>query len=308
MALAVDIGGTKLSACLVSADGVLSARSTVPTPAGAAETVWAALASVATTVLTAAGNRPIEGIGIGSAGPVDLVAGTISPVNIPGWRGFPVVRRLASLLPGAPVHLAGDGICAAAGEHWLGAGRGVDDLLVLVVSTGVGGGLVQGGRLVHGPSGNAGHLGHVVVDVDGDDCPCGGIGCVESIASGPSMVAWAGRQGWLGTDRTAIALASSARLGDPIAGAAFERAGRAVGAGIVTTAALCDVSLAIIGGGVAQAADLLMPQVQRHVRRYAKLGFMKDLAVAPAALGAAAGLAGAAALVFDPDRYGFGRS
>lgn len=303
MALAVDIGGTKLSACLVDDKGLIGEPVIAPTPQGGAQAVWATLAAVA---LAALDGRDVLGVGVGAAGPLDIAAGTLSPVNIPAWQRFPVVERLAGLVPGVPVRFAGDGNCAAAGEHWLGAGQGLDDVLVLVVSTGVGGGLIQHGRLRHGHTGNAGHLGHVVVDLNGERCPCGGTGCVESIASGPSMTAWALRQGWQPPPpgaASAITLADAARAGDPVAARAFERSAQALAAGIVSAAALGDLSRAIIGGGVAKAADLLLPPLHEHLRRYARLDFLRRLTVVPAALGTSAGLAGAAALILQPDRY-----
>ncbi|WP_184847330.1 ROK family protein [Allocatelliglobosispora scoriae] len=301
LVLAVDIGGTKLAACLAGPDGLIGEPVSTPTPKGDGEEVFAALAGIIGKALD---GRRVDGIGIGAAGPLELKSGTLSPVNISGWRSFPIVERVSDLVPNVPVVLAGDGNCAAAGEHWLGAGRGHDDLLVLVVSTGVGGGLIIGGRLMHGPTANAGHLGHVVVDLHGDRCPCGGIGCVESIASGPSMAKWALRNGWRPDGPpTAITLDIAARGGDRIAMQAFERAGQAIAAGIVTAAALCDVDRAIIGGGVARAGDLLFDPVRRYLRDYAKLEFLQRLNVVPAELGTNAGLAGAAALVLEPGRY-----
>jgi glucokinase len=301
VALAVDIGGTKMAASLVGADGtVLGARS-VPTAAGDAEAVFEPLAGLIREVAGSA-EIPIAGVGIGTAGPLDRERATVSPVNILGWRDFPLAVRVAEVLPGVPVRMAGDGMCAAVGEHWRGAARAVDDVIVLVVSTGVGGGLIQAGRLVGGRTGNAGHIGHTVVDLDGDPCPCGGRGCVEAIASGPSMVAWARRQGWTGVP-SAVDLAAAARAGDPIAQQAFERAGHAVAAGIVSAAALADLSLAVVGGGVARSADLLLPPLRRAIGEHAKLPFLRGLTVCAAELGNAAGLVGAAALAFEPDRY-----
>lgn len=297
LALAVDIGGTKLACSLVRSDGTVQHRESIPTPAS---DVWPPLAEMAQRVAAAAPS-PLAGVGIGSAGPLDLADGTVSPVNITSWRGFPLADRFAELFRGVPVYLAGDGICAAAGEHWCGAAQKMDDVIVLVVSTGVGGGLIQGGRLHSGRSGNAGHIGHVVVDLDGVPCPCGGRGCVEAIASGPSMVAWASERGWRGS--SAVDLASSARAGDSIALQAFERAGRAVAAGIVSAAAVADLTAAVVGGGVAKAADLLFPPLRQALRAYGVLDFLRDLDVCTAELGGDAGLVGAAALVFEPVRY-----
>ncbi|HYN95037.1 MAG TPA: ROK family protein, partial [Pilimelia sp.] len=230
--LAVDVGGTKLAAALVDPDGTIWARRTVATPAGGSEpAVSAALAEVVRGVAAAApGSGPVA-VGIGSAGPLDPEAGTVSPVNIPAWRGYDIVAAVRGLLPGRPVFLAGDGHCMALGEHWRGAAAGSPALLGMVVSTGVGGGVVLDGRVLSGRTGNAGHIGHVVVDINGPDCPCGGRGCVEALASGPAMVRWALAHGWSPGDRPADgrSLADDARAGHPVPAAAFARAGTAVG-------------------------------------------------------------------------------
>ncbi|NEE41234.1 ROK family protein, partial [Streptomyces sp. SID7982] len=194
---ALDIGGTKIAAALVDREGRVVLRARRPTPAGqdgerVVGAVHAALGELAA--------RPewerVGALGIGSAGPVDASAGTVSPVNIPGWRDFPLVERVREVVGARPVRLIGDGVAVAAAEHWQGAARGYDDALCMVVSTGVGGGLVLGGRLHAGPSGNAGHIGHISVDFDGELCPCGGRGCVERIASGPHIASRALARGW----------------------------------------------------------------------------------------------------------------
>jgi glucokinase len=304
--IAVDVGGTKLAGALVDRAGRLTGyrvRPTRPAGPGGADPVWPDLAALVGE-LCAAAQGPLLGIGVGSAGPLDLTLGTVSPVNIPGWRRFPLAQRLAEHT-GLPVRLAGDGICAAIGEHWLGAARGLDDVVVIVVSTGVGGGVIQRGRLHAGRSGNAGHIGHMVVDFDGDPCPCGGHGCVEGLSSGPSMTAWALRQGWRPVREPAGAaeLADAARAGDPVALAAFDRAARALAAGITSIAAACDLTHAVLGGGVSRAADLLLPPLHTALADYARLDFVRDLQVGIAELGSQAGLFGAAALLLSPERY-----
>jgi glucokinase len=318
IALALDVGGTKVAGCLVRADGTHTRAEVIPTlggTPGTAEQVWARVSRLIRQLLEQAGDQlvgdQLVGVGIGSAGPVDPADGTVSPVNIPAWVRFPLaehasaVVRDATGLAGLPVRLAGDGLCAAVGEHWRGAGVGADNLVVLVVSTGVGGGIIQAGRPLAGRSGNAGHVGHAVVDLDGDPCPCGGTGCVESIASGPSMVRWARRQGWAESrdSVTAHDLAADARAGDAIAIEAFRRAGRALAAGIVSTAAIADVDRAVIGGGVANAGDVLIPPLREALGYYAHLPFLHDLQVVTAELGGQAGLVGAGGLVIAPDRY-----
>lgn len=306
--IAIDIGATKIAGALIYPDGRLTEHRIRPTRAAGPDgedRVWPELAALVDELRGLAAG-PVLGVGVGSAGPLDLVHGTVSPVNIPSWRRFPLTDKLTAHIGGSPVQLAGDGICAAIGEHWLGAAQGVADVIVIVVSTGVGGGIIQRGRLHAGRTGNAGHIGHMVVDLDGDDCPCGGRGCVEAMSSGPLMVAWARRHGW-GTDLdlpTAADLAESARAGDKVAVAAFERAGRALAAGITSTAASHDLRHAVIGGGVSRAADMLLPPLRRAITEYAKLDFVRDLEVGTAALGSEAGLYGAAALVLFPERYG----
>ncbi|QFZ23036.1 ROK family protein [Saccharothrix syringae] len=303
VALAVDIGGTKLAAALVGPGGTVVARRAAPTPAGNAEDVWAALAAVLVDLLdlAAAAGREVTGAGIASAAPMDLRTGVVSPVNIPGWRDFPVTARVGALVPGRPVRLGGDALCMALAEYHHGTGRGSGCLLGMVVSTGVGGGFVLDGRPLFGVTGNAGHVGHFVIDPAGPPCGCGAHGCAEAVASGPSMVRWALERGWRPPGGTAdgVALAASARAGDPVALAAFRRCGEAVARVVTVAAALCEVDRVVIGGGVAQAWDLLGPAVVEPLADYPGLAFMRRVEVRPAVLGVDSGLIGAAALLVD---------
>src|SRR6185312_13192112 len=233
-ALALDIGGTKIAAGLVDADGALLHHAKLPTPDGDAEAVWTVVDTLVTEALAEAGGR-VRGVGISSAGPIDLPAGTVSPINITQWQGFPVVERV-STLTGAPVRLGGDGLCMALGERWRGAGVGAPFLLGMVVSTGVGGGLV----------------------LDAAPCSCGGRGCVETVAAGPRMAQWARKNGWdapAGAD--AKELADAANAGNPVALQAFRRGATAVAAMIASVSAVCDLDLVVIGGGVAKSGALL---------------------------------------------------
>lgn len=291
-ALALDIGGTKIAAGIVDADGTLLRTARQPTPRSAdPETVWAAAERAIAEVL----DGPVDGVGISSAGPINLADGTISPVNIHAWRDFPVVRRAAAAVPGVPVRLAGDGLCMALGEHWRGAGQGAAFLLGMVVSTGIGGGLVLDGVPYSGRTGNAGHVGHTVVDVDGPECSCGGRGCVEAIASGPHLVAWAREHGWTGAD--ARELSEAAAAGDSVALQAFRRGARAIAAMIASVGAVCDLDLVVIGGGVANAGPVLFDPLREALSDFLGLSFIASLRVLPAALGGEAGLVGAAALL-----------
>ena len=293
--LMLDIGGTKIAAGLVDRAGRLLHETRQPTPHSPdPDQVWAAAQRTITDALAAADGR-VAGVGISSAGPIDLPRGTISPINIPAWRGLGVVDRVAAAVPGVPVRLGGDGLCMALGEHWRGAGQGAAFLLGMVVSTGIGGGLVLDGAPYDGRTGNAGHVGHVVVDVDGPPCSCGGRGCVEAIASGPHLVAWAREQGWTGGD--AKELADAAAGGDDVAVRAFRRGAAAVAAMIASVAAVCDLDLVVIGGGVAKAGPVLFDPLHEALRDYAGLSFVAGVRVVPAALGGEAGLVGAAALL-----------
>ncbi|WP_021592847.1 ROK family protein [Actinomadura welshii] len=286
--LAVDIGGTKISAGLVGADGRVHRQAEVATPATEAlldEAMRGLLSSVSE------GAAP-RAVGLASAGPVDPRRGRVSPVNIPAWRDFPLLDLVGAIVPGVPSVLVGDGIAAALGEHWLGAGRGVESMLGIVVSTGVGGGLVLAGASYPGPSGNAGHIGHVVADPAGPPCTCGATGCVEAYASGPSMVRWARGRGWKGAD--ARALSADASQGDDVALAAFDQGTRALARGIAATSALCDLDRVVIGGGVAAAGEVLFAPLRAHLAGFLTLDYVRRLTVVPSELGRTAGLLGAA--------------
>ena len=295
LTLCLDIGGTKIAAGLADPSGVLVHTTIRSTPAAAsAEQVWDAVAATISEVLRAA-DGSVRAVGVASAGPIDLDSGSVSPINIPSWHGFPLRDRVATAVPGVPVQLGGDGVCMAVGEHWLGAGRGARFLLGMVVSTGVGGGLVLDGAPYAGRTGNAGHVGHVVVEQDGEPCTCGGHGCVETIASGPSMARWARANGWSAPPGAgAKELAGAAASGDAVALAAFRRGTTALARAIASVAAVCDLDLVVIGGGVAQSGPLLFEPLRAALAEYARLDFLRGLRVVPAQLGAEAGLVGAA--------------
>ena len=297
LTLALDIGGTKIAVGLVDPAGALVQTAILPTPKNqGVEQVWSIVHQMIADALKAA-EGAIRAVGIACAGPIDLAAGTVSPINIPSWRGFPLRDRVAAAVPDVPVLLAGDGVCMALGEHWRGAGRGVAFVLGMVVSTGVGGGLVLDGEPYHGRTGNAGHVGHVVVELDGQPCLCGGRGCVETVAAGPWMTRWAEANGWAappGAD--AKVLADAAAAGDPVAVRAFHRGATALAAMIASVGAVCDLNLVVIGGGVARSGRTLFDPLTAALSDYAGLSFIRDLRVVPAALGGDAGLIGAARL------------
>ncbi|WP_049580699.1 ROK family protein [Streptomyces sp. SBT349] len=306
---AVDIGGTKIAGALVDGAGDLLHRVQLATPAGEpAERIMHTLTEVVTELTAHASWTRVAAVGIGSAGPVDARTGTVSPVNIPGWRDFPLVEGVRKTTGDLPVTLVGDGAAIAAGEHWRGAARGRTNALCMVVSTGVGGGLITDGRLRPGPTGNAGHIGHISVDFNGDRCPCGGRGCVERIASGTNIARYALAAGWRPDDpdgdTTAAGVARAAAEGHPVALEAFDRSARALAAGIAATATLVEIETVVIGGGVSQSGEVLFAPLRRALGEYATLPFVRNLEVVPAQLGTDAGLVGAAAACWsDADTF-----
>jgi glucokinase len=288
--LALDVGGTKLAAALVGDDGTLLRTARRPTPAEP----WPACVALLEEVRDGA---DVDGVGAGCGGPMRWPQGVVSPLNMPSWRDFPLREALSAQYPGVPVRVHNDAVCVALGEHWRGAGVGSSDLLGVVVSTGVGAGVVLGGQVLDGPTGGAGHLGHVVVEPDGPVCGCGGRGCLEAVARGPAVVAWARDRGSTAADgRQLAALAAG---GDDVARAALARAGRALGVAFAGAAALLDLRLVVLGGGLSQAGAALWEPLHEAVAVHARLPFTQDLRVVPAALGQDAGLVGAAALVLS---------
>lgn len=288
--LALDVGGTKFAAARVRPDGTLDGERLAATPP---TDVWTTCAQLLTEV---ADGQSVGRVGIGAAGPADVDAGVVAPLNIPEWRdGFPLVDAVRSLFPRAEVMLALDGACCTLAEYRFGAGRGTPNQIGMIVSTGVGGGVVTDGRIASGRTGNAGHIGHMVVPGAEDvGCACGGRGCLEAVASGPSSVRWARAHGWRGS--TGLELATDAERGDVVAIAALNRAGTAVGTAVASAAALLDLDLAVVGGGFGQSGAALWEPMRAAARRHARLSFARDLRVVPASLGGRATLIGAGVL------------
>ncbi|WP_278261565.1 ROK family protein [Nocardia sp. AG03] len=291
-ALALDIGATKFAAAVVNPD--YSLRRVRRVPAGATDP-WQACRELLEVV---ARDMRVSAVGIGAAGPVDVPAGAIAPLNLAPWRdGFPIVERVRALFPDAVVRLAIDGACLVLAEHRVGGLRGVRNGLALTVSSGVGGGIVADGRVLVGRTGNAGHLGHIVVPGDDTPCACGGFGCVEALAGGMAVVRWARSRGWPG--ETGAELADAARAGDPVAVAALDRAGTALGQAICSAAALLDVDRVVISGGFAQAGEPLWGPLRAAVARHAGLAFIRGLRVELSAIGEGATLVGAGVLAVE---------
>jgi glucokinase len=300
LALAVDLGGTKVEAALVTDDGVVLPETRFRSPTGpqrTAEELQAAVDEVVTSALaTLPGDAVLAGVGIGSAGPINEEHGLVSPLNMPVWRDYPLRDAVTRLVPeGVPVTLRMDGLCITLAEHWVGAAQGFDHVMGMIISTGVGGGLILHGRTVSGPTGNAGHIGHVECGGFDDHCACGGTGCLEAIASGPKTVAWARRQGFAGT--TGEELSAAYADGDPIARAAVERSGRALGQAIASATSLVDLEIVAIGGGFSHVTPDLFEFARAAVAERVEFGFVTKVRIVPTGLSQDGPLIGAAALV-----------
>ena len=293
LALAVDLGGTKVEAALVDSAGAVVPGSRARRPTGPDATpdlLQGALIQVVRTVLSGAGDG-VVGVGIGSAGPIDHAAGTIAPVNMPKLHGMPLRDVVADAVARAghrevPVCLGHDGGCLALAESWVGATRDARVSLAFVVSTGIGGGFLIDGRLFAGTTGNAGHLGQMHSD-DGLS--------LERVASGPASVEWAQKQGWAGT--TGEELAAAAASGHSVARAAIERSARAIGRAVADIAALVDVELFAVGGGFSHVADDYVDLIGAALREAAALDYARAARIVRSGLGGDGPLIGAAALV-----------
>ncbi len=273
--IAVDIGGTKMEAARLDSGGNILERRRTATDAPDGEALFGRLAAILEPLR---GPGEVQVCGVGCGGPMARGGEEVSPLNIPQWRGFPLRRRLADLL-GLPVAVDNDAKALALGEGWLGAAVGEQNFIAMVVSTGVGGGIVLDGRLLDGKAGNAGHIGHVVVDDAGPACACGGRGCLEAMASGLSL---------------------ERELGCPASEAPLEvrrRTGRLVGRAVASVVNLLDLQLAVVAGSVALGfGEPFFASAQEELEAHCGLDFTRDARILPAGLGPDGPLVGAAAV------------
>ncbi len=277
--LAVDIGGTKMAAAVVDERGGLVARRQVPTEGADAEVLLATLARLVDDVRDEAG-QDLVGCGVGCGGPMARGGVTVSPLNIAAWRDFPLRDRLGDHT-GLVTWVDNDAKALALGEGWRGAAQGHRDFLAMVVSTGVGGGIVLDVRLLDGAGGNAGHIGHLNVVPDGRRCPCGARGCLEAEASGTAIAAITGR---------------SAKVATPDVVA---RTGALVGRAVGSVAALLDLPLACVAGSVALGfGDPFFAAAQEAVDATARIGHARGTVIRPGGLGPDGPLVGAGAVAW----------
>jgi glucokinase len=279
LCLALDIGATKLEAALIGRNGDIWRSEGSRTPAGDdPEVLFVEVARLVEKVLTDRREAPVA-LGVGSAGPLHDHS-EVSPLNIPAWRDFPLRRRLEDRF-GLATFLEVDTKALALAEGWRGAAQGSRNYLAMVVSSGIGGGLVLDGRLVEGRTGNAGHVGHVVVDPDGHKCSCGGRGCLEAEASGWAIAVITGRP--------------ASEAGPEI----IERTGRLVGDALASVANLCDLDLIVVAGSVALGfGEPFFQAANKALHDTAMQSYARKTRIVPAGLGKKAPLVGAAAVAW----------
>ncbi len=308
--LGIDIGGTKLAAGIVDATGNILARGEVPTLAAEGpERVLDRTVQLARNLLGKAGlpAAAIHRIGVGCAGPVDRQAGLIlNPPNLPGWIRVPLVEHFEKVL-GRPAVLENDANAAALGEFRYGAGRGARSLVYLTVSTGIGGGIILDGKIWHGVKDGAGEVGHMTLVPDGPRCGCGNRGCLEALASGPSIARRAREALATGhpsrlrelQDITAADVTRLAQEEDKLAAEVWGATITYLGLGVAAFMTILAPERVVIGGGVALAGDVLFEPLRREVRHRVKLVAVESVPILPAALGRDVGILGAAAVAFD---------
>ena len=314
--IGLDLGGTKIFAGAVSADGARTAGmrsiATQPElgPEGVVERIIGLIEGVILDTIneTGATRRDFVGIGMGAPGPLDRERGLVIVAPNLGWRDFPLRERVSTRLR-LPATLDNDANCATVGEFWLGAARGARNVVGITIGTGIGGGLILNGELYHGSSDVAGEIGHTTIDVNGRHCKCGNYGCLEAYASGPAIATRAAEalmredtasmlpnmvDGQL--DRiTAELVYDAAKKGDGLANEIVRDTARYLGAGIATLLNVINPDVVVVAGGVTRAGDALFVPLMTEVRRRAFKPAVQAVRIVPAELPGTAGVIGAVA-------------
>jgi glucokinase len=274
--LALHVGGSKFSAGVVSSDGTVQLRDRVPAPS---RDPWTVIAGLVKRICAAADEFELDGCGVSIGGPVNVRSGTVAPLNIPIWKDFPLSQSVAELT-GLRTVIDNEAKALASGEAWAGAAVGESDFLAVYIGSSVSAGLVSGGRVLDGNFGNAGFIGHMLVDPGGKACRCGGQGCLEAYVSARAIESETGH---------APAYASHALI---------ERNALLVGRVIASTLAILDVPKVLIGGSVVGTwGKPFLDTITTEIRSRARLDFTRDVEVLAASLGSYGVLVGAAALV-----------
>jgi glucokinase len=280
--LAVDIGGTKMATGLMTLQGELIDRAQVPVDHDlSAQELFGSLTGIVDQLVERATDhhdRRLIAVGVGSAGPITRNVETVSPVNITAWRDYPLRSKLMEHTA-LPVHGDLDAKALALAEGWLGAAQGRQNFLAMVVSTGVGGGIVLDGQLLDGATTNAGHIGHVIVEPNGRRCGCGSRGCLEAEASGRAIEAITGRPPTEPSYET------------------MQRTGELVGRAVASVCNLLDLDLAVVGGSVALGfGATFFNSAQTTLDQHARLDYSSGARITPARLGDRGPLIGAGAV------------
>lgn len=311
-ALGVDLGGTKIAFGLVDAAGRVLEELILPTcpREGAPGVIQRILNGLNQVAGEAPEPRRIRGIGMAVPGILDIDTGRVLLASNLNWRDVPVGAILERELD-LPIFLENDARAAAWGEKRFGVGRGVEDLLYIAIGTGIGGGLVLGGRIYRGHHGNAGEIGHMVIDPEGPPCGCGNRGCWEALASGRAIAARAteliagGHPSTLaeivarGEELSARQVAAAAGAGDRLARDVLQEAARYIGLGIASLVTIFDPEVVVLGGGVSRSGSLLLSTVTRVVRERALPPAGRDVRIVLSTWPETAGVVGAAAVAFS---------
>jgi len=304
--LGIDIGGTNVKAALVSDEGTVAAFLLRAWSGGDPADAVAAAAGLVEELERPGGEARPNACGVGCAGLVDGARGVVrlSP-NLPSWRDVELARLLSEAL-GARTLVENDANAAAYAEHRAGAARGAGNAAVLTIGTGVGGGLILGGRLYRGSHGFAGEVGHATIDLDGPACACGGTGCLERLVSADAIVARAAERARGGSSALAAAaragaltakdVGEAAAGGDAAALGVMEETGRLLGVGLANLVEILDLEVIVIGGGVASAGESLLSPARTEMAARVAGPPWRLPKVVPALLGETAGVVGAALL------------
>ncbi|MCU1292968.1 MAG: hypothetical protein JWP08_1818 [Bryobacterales bacterium] len=295
--IGVDLGGTNLRVAAMTPDGqILEKLSSSTCYEHGPEGVVHDMVKVVRQVTEDIGRGELAGVGIGFPGFIDMESGVIvGSANLPGFTGFPIRDTIQEHL-GTTIILENDANAAALGEKWLGAGKDVDDLVLITLGTGIGGGIVSGGKILRGFRGMAGEIGHMTVFPDGNPCGCGNCGCLEKHASASAIAAMAGMMG-IATQRfSAREVYDLALAGNPRAKLVFESVGRALGIAIANLVSLFNFPLYLLSGGPLPAWDFFAPSMFTEIKKRSFTFDSTSTRVEKAVLGSDAGLYGAAYL------------
>ncbi|MCS7026816.1 MAG: ROK family protein [Bryobacteraceae bacterium] len=297
-AIGVDLGGTNLRAAAITASGTMLEKVGAPTDLSTAETVIRDIVRAIESVRAKLREHRLVGVGIGVPGFIRIAEGlVVGSNNLVCLEGYPVRDRIEQAL-GAPVILENDANAAALGEKWMGAGRDVEDLVLLTLGTGIGGGIISKGRVLHGFVGMAGELGHLTVAPNGNPCGCGNTGCLEKHASATAIESMAKLLA-LGDDLTAKDVYDLAVAGNERARRVFESMGQALGVAIAMLINVFNFPLYLMSGGVLAAWDYFYPSLEAEVRRRSYTYRHTETRIEKARLGNEAGIYGAAYLPFQ---------